>query len=280
MKHRSHIAFVLLAAALFAAPQITRDLLSMKSTLGQRVRGEIVRAFLSLNESDGAEPSRTSPLLASFVREKDDAQQQQQASKSQKGDCHSTPTQQRDAPAQASTDGQAQPSTREQTAMLVDPSSVILSAKAESRRALKAAGLPRQSGDASELAMLVPPDAVINLPSLAGESAQAWRESKAAEQFKKAAESQARAAFITTRFERPQTLKVEDAVLLQRVGSILRESDFVHAAGGEIKVRVRMNKRSTKAGADSPAVSPRVPVAAFSPACIACLFAPLPSEGE
>src|SRR5437763_109190 len=53
MKHRSVIAFILLAAALFAAPQISHDILSLKSAVVARVRGEVMRAFLSLGGRDG-----------------------------------------------------------------------------------------------------------------------------------------------------------------------------------------------------------------------------------
>ena len=55
MKHRSIVGFILLAAALFAAPQIAHDLLSLKSAVGARIRGEIVHAILSLGKTDGSE---------------------------------------------------------------------------------------------------------------------------------------------------------------------------------------------------------------------------------
>ncbi len=48
MKHRSVIAFVIVAAALFAAPQLSHDLQTFKSALGSRLRGELMHAFLSL----------------------------------------------------------------------------------------------------------------------------------------------------------------------------------------------------------------------------------------
>ncbi|HEU4594857.1 MAG TPA: hypothetical protein VFS10_06785, partial [Pyrinomonadaceae bacterium] len=54
MKHRSVIAFVLLAAIFAAVPQASQDLSELKSALGQRVRNGIWHALLSLNERGGA----------------------------------------------------------------------------------------------------------------------------------------------------------------------------------------------------------------------------------
>lgn len=54
MKHRSVIAFVLLAAILAAVPQASQDLSELKSALGQSVRNGIWHALLSLNERGGA----------------------------------------------------------------------------------------------------------------------------------------------------------------------------------------------------------------------------------
>lgn len=55
MRHRSHIAFILLAAALFAAPQVSHDLSTLRGALAARIRGEILQAFLGLHagESNG-----------------------------------------------------------------------------------------------------------------------------------------------------------------------------------------------------------------------------------
>jgi hypothetical protein len=54
MRHRSVIAFILLAAILVAVPQAMQDILALKSALGERVRNEILFAFLNLNPRDGA----------------------------------------------------------------------------------------------------------------------------------------------------------------------------------------------------------------------------------
>src|SRR5438105_643606 len=112
MKHRSVIAFILLAAALFAAPQISHDIMSLKSAVGARVRGEVMRAFLSLGGRGGAgelAARRATPPVATCAQEKDEAQA---APKSKRGEAH--------APAQS--DVPARQDRQEQLAMLVSPS--------------------------------------------------------------------------------------------------------------------------------------------------------------
>lgn len=54
MKHRSVIAYVIVAAALFAAPQLSHDLENMRSALGSRVSVGLMRTFLSLPSAEGA----------------------------------------------------------------------------------------------------------------------------------------------------------------------------------------------------------------------------------
>ncbi|HEX8353950.1 MAG TPA: hypothetical protein VF611_13675 [Pyrinomonadaceae bacterium] len=78
MKHRSVIAFVIVAAALFAAPQVSHDLQSFMSALGSCLRGELMHVFLSLPAGEGTAegtPSAVAPrpaetLLASCTKAK------------------------------------------------------------------------------------------------------------------------------------------------------------------------------------------------------------------
>src|SRR5205085_11420909 len=100
MKHRSVIAFILLAAALFAAPQISHDILSLKSAVVARVRGEVMRAFLSLDGRDGGgelAARRAGVPVATCAQEKEEAQA---APKSKRSEAHAPATAQPDAPAQ------------------------------------------------------------------------------------------------------------------------------------------------------------------------------------
>ena len=48
MKHRSVIAFVIVAAALFSLPQLSHDLQALKGEVGARVHRELLHAFLSM----------------------------------------------------------------------------------------------------------------------------------------------------------------------------------------------------------------------------------------
>jgi hypothetical protein len=64
MKHRSVIAFVIVAAALFAAPQLSHDLQTLRSALGSRLSGELMQAFLSLPSAEGAPAAPAAPLRA------------------------------------------------------------------------------------------------------------------------------------------------------------------------------------------------------------------------
>src|SRR5436309_950417 len=114
MKHRSVIAFILLAAALFAAPQISHDILSLKSAVVARVRGEVMRAFLSLGGRGGGgefAARRATTPAAECAQEREEAQA---APKSKRVEAH--------APATVQADTTARQDQQEQLAMLISPS--------------------------------------------------------------------------------------------------------------------------------------------------------------
>ncbi|HEX7316536.1 MAG TPA: hypothetical protein VF297_21725 [Pyrinomonadaceae bacterium] len=77
MKHRSVIAFVIVAAALFSLPQLSHDLKALKGAVGARLHRELLHAFLNLptGEPSAAAPvaRAAEPLLASCPREKSGA---------------------------------------------------------------------------------------------------------------------------------------------------------------------------------------------------------------
>lgn len=74
MKHRSVIAFVIVAAALFSLPQLSHDLHALKGAVGARLQSELLHAFLNLPAGDPvaaeavARPAET--LLASCTQSK------------------------------------------------------------------------------------------------------------------------------------------------------------------------------------------------------------------
>ena len=142
MRHRSHIAFILLAAALFAAPQMAQDLSTLKGAVAARVRGEIMQAFLGLHSNESAAPAQPSPradasLLACGESAKPEAQ-----------------------PAQSKTAVRSTPArrfeTRSQAAMLTDPADKA-NGLPPSAVADELASLPRQALTETRLAMLTPP---------------------------------------------------------------------------------------------------------------------------
>jgi len=68
MKHRSIHIFILVAAALVAAPQASQELSSWRDAAGRRIRAEIFNAFLSLQAGDAVRPAAHAPQApASFL---------------------------------------------------------------------------------------------------------------------------------------------------------------------------------------------------------------------
>src|SRR5215212_4347112 len=142
MRHRSHIAFILLAAALFAAPQMARDLSALKGAVAARIRGEIMQAFLGLHSNESAAAAAQGPrvdasLLACGESAKPEAQ-----------------------PAQGKPAGRSTPTRRSeprpQTAMLTDPADKT-NGLPPSAVADELASLPRQVLTETRLAMLTQP---------------------------------------------------------------------------------------------------------------------------
>ena len=145
MRHRSHIAFILLAAALFAAPQMAQDLSTLKGAVAARIRGEIMRAFLGLHSNESSSAATQAPRVdASLVAcgkssDKADEQPAQPAEKK--------------APAQRGETGEK----RAQSAMLTDPSTPSNAGLPPARVAAEVASVPRRLQTETRLAMLTPP---------------------------------------------------------------------------------------------------------------------------
>jgi hypothetical protein len=155
MKHRSVIAFVIVAAALFSLPQLSNDLQALKGAVGARLHRELLHAFLSLPAGEPtsavtvAGPSEN--LLASCTRKSD--------AKAGKGE------------ASRRVEGRATGKTFEQSAMigdpLNDPIKQVASAEVKEAADEVVASLPEVKAEMAEVAMIVPPDAGIDPRSLA-----------------------------------------------------------------------------------------------------------------
>jgi hypothetical protein len=277
MKHRSVIAFMLIAAALFAAPQISQDLVAFKSAVGMRLRGELLHAFLSLPSADGgadtAAPRRTDVLLATCIRNKS-VEPSAKASRSESR-----------ASAAPHVEARSAESTHEQLAAVVNPSAVTEAWRSELSRGPvesvtgKAAEVPRRvPTDAGEVSMIIPPGAGIDPQAFA--DARAFLDARALESTvrgdalpkRKAAEELRRVSFVATRFDvkNIEWRKAGDDVL-QRLNEALPGAYEFRLNRDGSKVRVLKVRRS--GNTNRPAAPPRAPLA---PGQVA-VFAPVPA---
>lgn len=280
MKHRSVIAFIILAAAFVAAPQVSQDLSSLKSALGARIRGEILHAFLNLHANEGAgeaETRRTAQtMLASCKAEaKTEGQTTVRARRSEDR-----------AQVQPRAEAAPQADAHKQLAMLVVPSpaaeessaelpglddQLIRGKAAELARRGSSAGEPAPAG---ELAMLIPPglgldirpgfDATRDSDFTVSGVAQPGR---AARERRRSSGPGRRASSTTVRYEAAAASQFEAASKLQgeevlkSLGPLLRDAVWTQAAGEGMKVRVFKSRR--RAGGANPSGAARpAPVAA------------------
>lgn len=149
MKHRSVIAFVIVAAALFSLPQLSHDLQWLKGAVGARLQRELLHAFLNLPAGEptaaapAARPAET--LFASCTQKRSGAP----AAKSGKVE------------AGGRGQGRAAEKSVEQSAMIGDPAQDPINglARAEIKAAVGGAfaSLPELKVE-TEVAMIIPPD--------------------------------------------------------------------------------------------------------------------------
>lgn len=186
MKHRSVIAFVIVAAALFAAPQLSHDLQTFKSALGSRLRGELMHAFLSLPAGETgtaavAAPAPAETLLASCPKARP-------AAKQRKSD-----------PAPAARAG-LRAAAGDQLAMIVEPVRVSEPWSAALLEGPLAVPAELPHGASGEVAMIIPPDGGVDPQALARAAANVSGARRDAAQGRRVAE-QVRTSFVATRFE-------------------------------------------------------------------------------
>jgi hypothetical protein len=242
MRHRSHIAFILLAAALFAAPQMAQDLSALKGAVAARIRGEILQAFLGLHSNEAAAAKQAPRVEASLLAcgaEKSEAQPAQVAEKK---------ATERTAPARRS-------EARAQTAMLTDPSDKTSAGLPPAAVAAELASLPRQVLTETRLAMLTQPgNGVEPPPALAFRYEAGGARTKAVPMPSvKFGELERHAAFLQVRFERGAE------------GEWFRRA-AEDAARAKAKVRVQKARRPARAcgGDNTPCAFAPVPVASLS----------------
>src|SRR5947209_457950 len=252
MKHRSIIAFILVAAALFAAPQITHDLLSFKSAVGARVRGEIVHAFISLSRGDGSQEliaqSTNTPTII-CARENGDTQA---APKSKKSEVR--------APVATRTGASTQQGGQEQLTMLVSPSLLDEGMADETSDADtnvfdknsvgKSFKLPRQTPAQGELTMLVQPDANAVAPLPVGAQSNKTPERSRACASRKDAEAQRQLSRFAVEFAgRKIDSQASGVSILREFAAALPASYEFRVGGGAQRVKfVRVRRCGGKDG--------------------------------
>lgn len=157
MKHRSVIAFVMVAAALFSLPQLSHDLRALKGAVGTALHRELLHAFLNLpaGEPSAAAPAvvrAAEPLLASCPQERAGA----------------TWSRAGRAAAPGRAEGRAAARSFEQSAMIGDPARDPINEKTK-EELNEVAGIlvaPRSEAGA-EVAMITPPSNGVEPPAFA-----------------------------------------------------------------------------------------------------------------
>ncbi|MDQ3743150.1 MAG: hypothetical protein M3444_02090 [Acidobacteriota bacterium] len=287
MKHRSVIAFILLAAAFVAAPQVSQDLAALKSALGARIRGEILHAFLNLHANEGAGESETrrtaQTMLASCKAEaKTEGQTTVRARRSE--DRTQGANEER-AQVQPRAEAAPQTDAHKQLAMLVVPSPEAEESSAELPGVDdqlirgKASELPRRAGStselesASELAMLIPPGLGFDLhPGFDATRDSDFKASGVAQPVRAAREQRRssgpsrRASSQTVRYEAAAAShseaasKLQSEEMLKNLGPLLRDAVWTQAAEEGMKVRVFKSRRRAGGANPSGAARPAPPV--------------------
>lgn len=244
MKHRSVIAFVIVAAALFSLPQLSHDLSALKSEVGARVHRELLYAFLNMPAGEptavaepAARPAET--LLASCT------QQRSVTTGARSGRVG----------ANGRTEGRSEEKAVEESAMLGDPANDpihhVASARIEKAMGKAVESLPEVE---TEVAMIVPPESGIDPRGVASALASSDVARTEAQQFRVEAEGLRVAYAAAARFDAksPEWQKVTEEAVRKLNGS----------AGGTFEFRVVRDGKQTKVLKfkcnECPATAPRL----------------------
>ncbi|HWW75074.1 MAG TPA: hypothetical protein VNZ44_06755 [Pyrinomonadaceae bacterium] len=274
MKHRSVIAFVIVAAALFAAPQLSHDLQSLRSGLGMRLRGELLQAFLSMHTEEGgaavAAPSArgAQALLASCTKAKPEAAPAKATKKSEP------------RAAVEQTEETASPEPALHLAMLAEPAEAPDVWKSPAVRAhLDAVGeaVASRGELPKEVAMIVPPDASMDPPPPPPikASAAAAKANASAALKREEVEALRHVTFVATGFDgRQVNIQGPDVDALRRLSEALPGSfEFrLEGNGSKPKTMKFINREGGR-----PATAAPAPRAQRLPGAVACAaVAPAP----
>ena len=248
MRHRSNIAFILLAAALFAAPQMAQDLSTLKSAVAARIRGEILHAFLGLHSNESAAaatqaPRAEAPGVACAAAKQDAAQP---AARTKGAD--------RTAPAQR---GDASPRT--QSAMLTDPADKTNAGLPPA--AAEFASLPRQLLDETKLAMLTPPGNGVEPPPPAVAYRYEAGDTLSKATRDKIAAFEKQGVFVQARFDFERDAK--DARWINRIAEDVSRAKGNEGVRGKARV-IKFRRQGRACGGDDNTPCAPLPVAALA----------------
>jgi hypothetical protein len=244
MKHRSVIAFVIVAAALFSLPQLAHDLSALKGEVGARAHRELLYAFLNMPAGEptaapapAARPAET--LLASCPQERSAARSGRVG-------------------ANGRVEGRSAARSVEESAMLGDPArdpiNHLASAGIEKAAGRAVKSLPEARGE-TEVAMIIPPENGIDPRGLASALAASDVARVEAQQFRVEAEGfrVAYAAAARSDAKGPEWQKVTEEAVRKLNGSLPGAYEFRVVRDGE-----KMKVLKFKCG-ECPAPAPRLP---------------------
>jgi len=278
MRHRSVIAFALLAATLAAVPQGWQDLSALKSAVGERVRNEILFAFLNLNPRDAASqaaPQSAQPAAAACPDSiKSGAQVVWNAKKGSAAGSSTT----QGLTARASTTQARDEELVELAMMLTQPTGgfeeKIEREAVEGLRGLvmgKVLKAPtRELLPSQELSMIIPPGEGVDL--VPGKSRVAEQEKGAQARLSRgAAEWEARASFIAASFEeqREEFKKPGEAIRFQ-LTHLLKDAGAVRMPAAAPRVKFAILKRQRLTNVTPPLVVSTMQLKQF--ACLVSEF--------
>jgi hypothetical protein len=241
MKHRSVIAFVIVAAALFSLPQLSHDLSALKGEVGALVHRELLYAFLNMPAGEPTaaaapvvRPAET--LLASCPKGKSGTA----VTRSGRSEAN----------------GRAEGQSAVQSAMLGDPVNDPIN-HMSSARIEKAAGRavesPAELKVETEVAMIVPPDGGIDPRGLASALAPSDVARLEAQQFRAEAQSLRVAYAAGARFD------AQSPEWQRATGEAVRK---LNISAGALELRVLRDGSKTKVlkfkCGECPATAPRL----------------------
>ena len=229
MKHRSVIAFVIVAAALFSLPQLSHDLSALKGEVGARAHRELLYAFLNMPAGEAtaagapaARPAET--LLASCPKERSGAAAAKYGRVGANG----------------RGEGRSAGKSVEESAMLGDPARDPINHVAS-------AGIEKAAGEAlkslpelkveTEVAMIIPPENGIDPRGLASALAASDVTRVEAQQFRVEAVRVAYAAAARSDAKGPEWQKATEEAVRKLNGSLPAAYEFrVVRDGAKTKV--------------------------------------------